>query len=113
MLLKELAILLSPNDWALGGQIQHRLCSELCNKVTGKKGRGGQESWVPNIKLPNDLIHYDVQEDDSSTRSMDDLTPEQRKKNMRAIRSKDTTIELALRGAAYFDTWQWFNLSNT
>ena len=24
---------------------------------------------------------------------MDDLTPEQRKKNMRAIRSKDTTIE--------------------
>ena len=30
---------------------------------------------------------------------MDDLTPEQRKKNMRAIRSKDTTIELALRKA--------------
>lgn len=28
---------------------------------------------------------------------MDDLTPEQRKKNMQAIRSKDTTIELALR----------------
>ena len=28
---------------------------------------------------------------------MDDLTPEQRKKNMQAIRSKDTTIELTLR----------------
>lgn len=32
---------------------------------------------------------------------MDDLTPEQRKKNMRAIRSKDTTIELVLRKALW------------
>ena len=32
---------------------------------------------------------------------MDDLTPEQRKKNMRAIRSKDTMIELALRKALW------------
>ena len=32
---------------------------------------------------------------------MDDLTPEQRRKNMRAIRSKDTTIELALRKALW------------
>ena len=32
---------------------------------------------------------------------MDDLTPQQRKKNMRAIRSKDTTIELALRKALW------------
>lgn len=32
---------------------------------------------------------------------MDDLTPEQRKKNMRAIRSKDTRIELALRKALW------------
>lgn len=32
---------------------------------------------------------------------MDDLTPEQRKKNMRAIRSKDTTIELTLRKALW------------
>lgn len=32
---------------------------------------------------------------------MDDLTPEQRKKNMRAVRSKDTTIELALRKALW------------
>ena len=28
---------------------------------------------------------------------MDDLTPEQRRKNMQAIKSKDTSIELALR----------------
>lgn len=32
---------------------------------------------------------------------MDDLTPEQRKKNMQSIRSKDTTIELALRKALW------------
>ena len=28
---------------------------------------------------------------------MDDLTPEQRRKNMQAIKSKDTAIELAMR----------------
>ena len=32
---------------------------------------------------------------------MDDLTPEQRRKNMQAIKSKDTTIELALRKALW------------
>ena len=32
---------------------------------------------------------------------MDDLTPEQRRKNMQAIRSKDTSIELALRTALW------------
>ncbi len=32
---------------------------------------------------------------------MDDLTPEQRRKNMRAIKSKDTTIELMLRKALW------------
>ena len=32
---------------------------------------------------------------------MDDLTPEQRRKNMQAIKSKDTSIELALRKALW------------
>lgn len=32
---------------------------------------------------------------------MDDLTPEQRRKNMRAIKSQDTTIELMLRKALW------------
>lgn len=32
---------------------------------------------------------------------MDDLTPEQRRKNMQAIRSKDTHIELVLRNALW------------
>lgn len=34
---------------------------------------------------------------------MDDLTPEQRRKNMQAIRSKDTSIELALRRALWHE----------
>ena len=33
---------------------------------------------------------------------MDDLTPEQRRKNMQAIRSKDTSIEIALRTALWY-----------
>ena len=32
---------------------------------------------------------------------MDDLTPEQRRKNMQAIKSKDTAIELAMRKALW------------
>lgn len=58
--------LLSPNDWALGGQYTASTVLTLY-KVTGRKGWGGQELWVPNIKLPSDLIYYDVQEDESST----------------------------------------------
>ena len=58
--------LLSPNDWALGGQYTSSTVLTVY-KVTGKKGWGGQALWVPNIKLPSDLIYYDVQEDESST----------------------------------------------
>lgn len=58
--------LLSPNDWALGGQYTASAVLTMY-KVTGRKGWGGQELWVPNIKLPSDLIYYDVQEDESST----------------------------------------------
>lgn len=32
---------------------------------------------------------------------MDDLTPEQRRKNMQAIKSKDTSIEISLRNALW------------
>ena len=45
--------LLSPNDWALGGQYTASTVLTMY-KVTGKKGWGGQELWVPNIKLPSD-----------------------------------------------------------
>ena len=58
--------LLSPNDWALGGQYTASAVLTMY-KVTGRKGWGGQELWVPNIKLPSDLIYYDVQEDEAST----------------------------------------------
>ena len=57
--------LLSPNDWSLGGQYTASTVLTMY-KVTGRKGWGGQELWVPNIKLPSDLIYYDVQEDESS-----------------------------------------------
>ena len=33
-------------------------------QVTGNKGWGGRPLWVPNIKLPGDIIYYDVIEDD-------------------------------------------------
>ena len=29
-------------------------------KVTGQKGWGGRQLWVPNIKLPDNVIYYDV-----------------------------------------------------
>lgn len=33
-------------------------------QVTGNKGWGGQQLWVPNIKLPNDVMYYDVIEEE-------------------------------------------------
>ena len=34
-------------------------------KVTGRKGWNGRKLWVPNIKLPNNIIYYDVVDDDA------------------------------------------------
>lgn len=55
--------LLSPNDWNLGGSITDRVVLTMY-KVTGRKGWGGRELWVPNIKLPNDIVYYDVADED-------------------------------------------------
>ena len=33
-------------------------------KMTGNKGWDGQKIWVPNIKLPDNAIYYDVAEAD-------------------------------------------------
>lgn len=57
--------LLSPNDWELGGRFQDKVVL-TCYKVTGKKGWGGKELWVPNIKFPEGMVYYDVVEEDSS-----------------------------------------------
>lgn len=57
--------LLSPNDWSLGSQFQDKVVL-TCYKVTGRKGWGGKELWVPNIKFPSGMVYYDVQEDVNS-----------------------------------------------
>ena len=35
-------------------------------KVTGRKGWNNREIWVPNIKLPDNAVYYDVVEADNS-----------------------------------------------
>ena len=54
--------LLSPNDWKLGGEFPSKVVLTMY-QVTGNKGWGGKKLWVPNIKLPGDIIYYDVHEE--------------------------------------------------
>ena len=54
--------LLSPNDWKLGSEFPSKVVLTMY-QVTGNKGWGGRPLWVPNIKLPGDVIYYDVIED--------------------------------------------------
>lgn len=53
--------LLSPNDWALGGSFTNQVVLTMY-KVTGRKGWNGRELWIPNIKLPNNVVYYDVKD---------------------------------------------------
>ena len=54
--------LLSPNDWQLGGSFPRKVVLTMY-QVTGTKGWGGRQLWVPNIKLPQGAVYYDVIED--------------------------------------------------
>lgn len=54
--------LLSPNDWQLGGSFPRKIVLTMY-QVTGTKGWGGKQLWVPNIKLPDGAVYYDVIED--------------------------------------------------
>lgn len=54
--------LLSPNDWQLGGSFPRKVVLTMY-QVTGTKGWGGRPLWVPNIKLPDGSVYYDVIED--------------------------------------------------
>ena len=54
--------LLSPNDWQLGGSFPRKTVLTMY-RVTGTKGWNGEQLWIPNIKLPNGVIYYDVIED--------------------------------------------------
>ncbi len=54
--------LLSPNDWQLGSSFPRKIVLTMY-QVTGTKGWGGKQLWVPNIKLPDGAVYYDVIED--------------------------------------------------
>lgn len=54
--------LLSPNDWELGRSFPNRVVLTMY-QVTGNKGWNGKPLWVPNIKLPENVIYYDVIEE--------------------------------------------------
>jgi hypothetical protein len=53
--------LLSPNDWKLGGEFPSKVVLTMY-QVTGTKGWGGKQLWIPNIKLPDGVVYYDVSE---------------------------------------------------
>lgn len=54
--------ILSPNDWQLGGSFPRKVVLTMY-QVTGTKGWRGKQLWIPNIKLPQGAIYYDVIED--------------------------------------------------
>ena len=56
--------LLSPNDWSLGASFPSKVVLTMY-KVTGQKGWGGKQLWVPNIKLPDNVVYYDVLEEET------------------------------------------------
>lgn len=54
--------LLSSNDWTLSNSFPSSLVLTMY-QMTGEKGWGGQPVWVPNIKLPDNVVYYDVDDD--------------------------------------------------
>ena len=52
--------LLSPNDWKLGEKFASHIVLTMY-EVCGQ-GWKRPELWVPNIKLPENMVYYDVQE---------------------------------------------------
>ena len=54
--------LLSPNDWQLGQSFTSKPVLTMY-QVIGTKGWGGKQLWVPNIKLPDGVMYYDVEEE--------------------------------------------------
>ena len=54
--------LLSPNDWKLGGSFPRKVVLTMY-QVTGNKGWNNQPLWIPNIKLPEGSIYYDIIDD--------------------------------------------------
>ena len=57
--------LISPNDWKLGNSFTDKTVLTMY-QVTGTKGWHGRKLWIPNIKLPNKIMYYDVSEDEEN-----------------------------------------------
>lgn len=55
--------LLSPNDWQLGASFTDKIVLTMY-QMTGEKGWDGEKIWVPNIKLPDKMVYYDITDDD-------------------------------------------------
>lgn len=53
--------LLSPNDRKISSSKDQQVVLTLY-KITGKKGWNNREIWVPNIKLPVDMLYYSLTE---------------------------------------------------
>lgn len=51
--------MLSPNDRKLGATFSDKVVLTMY-KVTGNKGWLGHKIWIPNIKLPDNVIYYDI-----------------------------------------------------
>ena len=51
--------LLSQKDRELGDKYPNDVVLTMY-KVTGNKGWGGQKLWIPNIKLPSNLVYYNI-----------------------------------------------------
>lgn len=49
--------LLSPNDRKIGDDISDEVVLTMY-KVTGNKGWNDKKLWIPNIKLPGDMVYY-------------------------------------------------------
>lgn len=49
--------MLSPNDRALGDSYKDCIVLTMY-KVTGNKDWGGQQLWIPNIKMPGNATYY-------------------------------------------------------
>ena len=58
--------LLSASDWSLGGSFTDCVVLTMY-KVTGRKGWEGRELWIPNIKLPSNMVYYDVKDSDEES----------------------------------------------
>lgn len=51
--------MLSPNDWDIGKSFKDRTVLTMY-QVTGTKGWDGKKLWIPNIKLPERTVYYDI-----------------------------------------------------